>query len=303
MFNTTLDESAPAVELRVQKDLLSWVSDANLALAAPIVAYWTFSMFFNIIDVKQWFSKYRLHTPNELESMNRCTMWEVIRAVILQHVVQTLAGLVLALMEPPQMTGYEDLDLWKLQKNLHLPYSAAWIIYYIIAPGVRIFLGCVIMDTWQYTLHRTMHMNKWLYRNFHSVHHRLYVPYAFGALYNSLIEGLLLDTCGAGLSYALTGMSTRESIVFYTFSTMKTVDDHCGYQLPWDPFQLLFPNNAAFHDIHHQQFGIKTNFSQPFFVHWDNILGTKFKGTKQYIEKNRLLREQQFAEEAVRKQQ
>lgn len=39
--------------------------------------------------------------------------------------------------------------------------------------------------------------------------------------------------------------------------------------------QWLPGNNADYHDIHHQQFGIKKNFSQPYFVHWDIILGTR----------------------------
>lgn len=45
------------------------------------------------------------------------------------------------------------------------------------------------MDAWQYAMHRAFHENKFLYRNFHSHHHRLYVPYAYGALYNHPVEG------------------------------------------------------------------------------------------------------------------
>jgi sphinganine C4-monooxygenase len=73
-------------------------------------------------------------------------------------------------------------------------------------------------------------------------------------------------------------MTARQSIVFYTFSTIKTVDDHCGYALPWDPLQHMTGNNAAYHDIHHQSWGIKTNFSQPYFTVWDRFCGTMWKG-------------------------
>ena len=92
---------------------------------------------------------------------------------------------------------------------------------------------------------------------FHSRHHRLYVPYAFGALYNHPFEGFLLDTLGAGIAFKLTGMSTRQAMWFFTGSTLKTVDDHSGYALPWDPLQFITSNNAAYHDIHHQSWGIK----------------------------------------------
>ena len=59
-------------------------------------------------------------------------------------------------------------------------------------------------------------------------------------------------------------MSLREATLFFVLSTMKTVDDHSGYRIWWDPCQWLFRNNADYHDIHHQAYGIKSNFSQPF---------------------------------------
>lgn len=130
------------------------------------------------------------------------------------------------------------------------------------------------MDAWQYFMHRYMHHNKFLYRHIHSLHHRLIVPYAFGALYNHPVEGLLNDTVGGALSFLLSGMSPRASIFFFSFATIKTVDDHCGLWLPGNLFQMLFKNNTAYHDVHHQLYGSKYNFAQPFFVMWDRILGT-----------------------------
>jgi sphinganine C4-monooxygenase len=73
-------------------------------------------------------------------------------------------------------------------------------------------------------------------------------------------------------------LSPRAGLLFFVFSTVKTVDDHCGYALPWDPLQHITSNNAAYHDIHHQTWGIKSNFSQPFFTIWDRVLGTMWKG-------------------------
>lgn len=106
----------------------------------------------------------------------------------------------------------------------------------------------------------------------------MYVPYAYGALYNHPVEGFLLDTLGASIAYKLAGMNTRQGLIFFTGSTLKTVDDHCGYALPFDPLQHLTSNNAGYHDVHHQTWGIKSNFSQPFFTFWDSILGTKWTG-------------------------
>lgn len=73
-------------------------------------------------------------------------------------------------------------------------------------------------------------------------------------------------------------MSARQGLVFFVGSSIKTVDDHCGYAFPWDPLQHITSNNAAYHDIHHQSWGIKTNFSQPFLTFWDRYLNTIWSG-------------------------
>ncbi|KAL8745201.1 MAG: hypothetical protein Q9190_002634 [Brigantiaea leucoxantha] len=179
----------------------------------------------------------------------------------------------------PLFTTFEDEDYKSLTTGF-----VAWerflanAIYWFAIPLLQFAIGIIVVDTWQYFLHRAMHMNKWLYTTFHSRHHRLYVPYAYGALYNHPFEGFLLDTLGASVAYKIAGMNTRQGMLFFTGSTFKTVDDHCGYSLPWDPLQRLTSNNAGYHDVHHQSWGIKTNFSQPFFTFWDRLLGTVWTG-------------------------
>jgi len=164
------------------------------------------------------------------------------------------------------------------------PAFASWeiltakAIYYLLVPGLQLLGAIIILDTWQYFWHRGMHLNKWLYTTFHSRHHRLYVPYAYGALYNHPVEGFLLDTLGSGVGYLVMGLTARQAVIFFAVSAAKTVDDHCGYKLPWDPFQHVSGNNAAYHDIHHQSWGIKTNFSQPYFTFWDSFMGTMWQG-------------------------
>jgi sphinganine C4-monooxygenase len=36
----------------------------------------------------------------------------------------------------------------------------------------------------------------------------------------------------------------------------------------------FFPNNALYHDVHHDPRGFRKNYSQPFFTFWDKLLGT-----------------------------
>lgn len=49
------------------------------------------------------------------------------------------------------------------------PGFASWelmlasVIYWLLVPALQFGLAIVVVDTWQYFLHRAMHMNKWLY--------------------------------------------------------------------------------------------------------------------------------------------
>ncbi|KAF7796848.1 hypothetical protein EIP86_008032 [Pleurotus ostreatoroseus] len=227
----------------------------------------------------------------------------VFRAVILQQLIQTAIGLwwlekkpvgeqvdhlaAIASKAPFLVSVLKGLVGEKLGAQLWSEFgqAALYNVYWWAIPISKLLFGMFIIDTWEYFLHRAAHNNTFLYKTFHSVHHRLYVPYAYGALYNHPVEGFVLDSVGAGIAELVACLSTREAIMLFVFSTLKTVDDHCGYKLPWDPLQLMTSNNADYHDIHHQVIGIKSNFAQPFFIHWDVILGTRM--TRQDIEVRR----------------
>ncbi|KAJ9486091.1 hypothetical protein VN97_g7256 [Penicillium thymicola] len=331
----------PTYTLTARDHLLAPLPDNVLSLILPVVAYWGLSMVYHFLDVNDYFVEYRLHTPAEVLKRNKVTRWEVVRDVVLQQAIQTVAGFAFVYFDAEETVGREEYDVAVWAQRLRIaqkavpsllalvgvdaislgksisqngytmlagalaggsypdvtqsiildngvkavaPAFAGWelavagFIYWYFVPTLQFILAISIVDTWQYFLHRAMHLNRWLYVTFHSRHHRLYVPYAFGALYNHPVEGFLLDTAGTGIGFLVSGMSTRQAMWFFTMSTIKTVDDHCGYAFPWDPLQHFTSNNAAYHDIHHQSWGIKTNFSQPFFIFWDRLLGTQWTG-------------------------
>ncbi|KAI0636125.1 fatty acid hydroxylase superfamily-domain-containing protein, partial [Trametes polyzona] len=234
---------------------------------------------------------------------NLVTRTQVVWAVLLQHAIQTALGIwwieakptgeavdhVAAMLRFAPVTAsairHTFGDTLALRILAAKGAHALYTLYWWAIPASKFLLGIFIIDTWQYFLHRTVHMNGFLYRHFHSVHHRLYVPYAYGALYNHPLEGFFIDTFGALLAERIGHLSTREAMLLFGASTLKTVDDHCGYSLPWDPLQWFSGNNADYHDIHHQAIGIKSNFSQPFFVHWDVLLSTRM--TRKDIEERR----------------
>ncbi|KAM3160625.1 Sphingolipid C4-hydroxylase SUR2 [Lachancea thermotolerans] len=283
-FSFMDSDVAPEVTIRPKESLLPWLSDGCLSLALPVIAYWSFSMMFHAIDTLRLAEKFRIHPSQEVASRNKAGRMEVLREVLFQHFLQTVTGGLLVYFDPEPTTGFEARAMWEWKRALPfwVPNQAIYYGYMYGISLIKVFVGFCIIDSWQYWLHRLMHNNKTLYKMYHSRHHRLYVPYAYGALYNSPTEGFLLDTLGTGIAAIVTKLTHREQIALFTFATLKTVDDHCGYALPWDPFQWIFPNNAVYHDIHHQQFGIKTNFAQPFFTLWDQLCGTKFHGLEQY---------------------
>ncbi|CAL0315178.1 unnamed protein product [Lupinus luteus] len=229
------------------------ISDELLGTFAPIVVYWIYSGIYVVLGL--FSENYRLHSKQDEDEKNLVSKFDVVKGVLLQQVVQAVVATLLFMV-----TGNDSQDT---NQNASLLVSARQFI-----------TGMLVMDTWQYFMHRYMHHNKFLYKHIHSRHHRLIVPYSFGAMYNHPVEGLLLDTIGGALSFLISGMSPRASIFFFSFATMKTVDDHCGLWLPGNLFHIFFNNNSAYHDIHHQLYGNKYNYSQPFFVMWDRILGT-----------------------------
>lgn len=231
-----------------------YVSDEFVATFAPIVVYWVYGGLYHLLPPLE---KYRLHTKQEENEKNLVPLSSVIKTVLLQHLIQAaIAQFVFRLT-----SNTSSLKIKDVQPSIPIQM-------------IQIIIAMLIMDTWQYFGHRYMHQNKFLYKHVHSRHHRLVVPYAIGAMYNHPVEGLLLDTFSGAISYLMSGMTARTSIIFFCFAVIKGVDDHCGLWLPGNILHLFFQNNTSYHDIHHQLHGTKYNFSQPFFSIWDKLLGT-----------------------------
>jgi len=214
----------PEYTLKPLPPLVPWASDAVLALVLPIAGYWIVSLAYHLIDVYELFSQYRLHTPAEVLKRNHVTRYEVFRDVIVQQVIQTIAGLALSWWDEQATFGKADYDVaWYAQKlrlaqravpvivsavgvnptglaskiaaahpmlaavlrgghypglvqtmalrgqEFIVPAFASWelavasTLYWYAIPAFQFVSAIVILDSWEYTLHRAMHMNKWLY--------------------------------------------------------------------------------------------------------------------------------------------
>ena len=76
-----------------------------------------------------------------------------------------LAGAVLGGRYPSGST----MNLIDKSTNSVVPTFAGWelalasAIYWVLVPLLQFGVAIIVVDTWQYFLHRAMHMNKWLY--------------------------------------------------------------------------------------------------------------------------------------------
>lgn len=201
----------PAYTLAPLPQLVPWASDAAIQTALPIVGYWAVSLIFHLIDVYDFFARYRLHTPAEVLKRNHVTRWEVFRDVVLQQVIQSIALIGLSYYDDAPTTGTADYDMaWYAQKlrlaQRAVPFvlsmlgldptvlaaklattqptlaaivagghytdltafaswevAAASFLYWYAVPAIQFAAAIIIIDAWEYMLHRAMHMNKWLY--------------------------------------------------------------------------------------------------------------------------------------------
>jgi sphinganine C4-monooxygenase len=231
----------------------------------PILSYWIVAFAYDLLDLLP--SSFLMGLVGfcrvkrkERGKENPISKWHVIQRVLLQHAIQFALAFGVMLVDPDQCEAKPPRS-WPMTV-------------------LEFVLGMLIMDTWQFWIHRWMHVNTYLYKHVHSTHHSLLIPYAYGALYNHPVEALLLDTVGGVVTLYASNMSCAVGAWFMNFATIKTVLDHCGYTSPLNPLHDLFPNSSSYHDVHHDIKHIKKNFSQPFFTHWDWIMGSYMSPTE-----------------------
>lgn len=132
LMNTTTHPAEPT--LTPVPPFLPPLSDQVLLLLLPIVAYWSFSLFFHFLDTHDLLSQYRLHTPAEVLKRNHVTRREVVRDVILQQAIQTVVGYILTLTEPEEMRGAEGIEVLSLYSRL--VWAEGWLRRALAIAGI-----------------------------------------------------------------------------------------------------------------------------------------------------------------------
>ncbi|XP_047072514.1 sphinganine C4-monooxygenase 1-like [Lolium rigidum] len=231
------------------------VEDA-VAAVVPIVVYWAYSGVHMALGHARVIDKYRLNSKDEEDSKNMVSKRAVLANVLTQHAMQLAAVAVLTVL-----TGGGR--------------GRATATSYLTAAR-QIAVAVVVFDAYRYAWHRLAHRNRFIYRHLHSWHHRIVVPYAFGAIYGHPLEALIADTAGGSLAVLASGLSSSSpcaTAVFLTLCTVQGIDIHCGLSLLPRRLRWVW-NGAAHHGVHHLPRGVRHNFSDLFFVTWDMVFGT-----------------------------
>jgi hypothetical protein len=109
------------------------VPEWTMILSPPIL-YWTYSTFFYILSKLELTTVelHRIPTHQNMRPQNRVTVQTVLKTVLFQHIVQTIGGIILAILTRPNDLAERSIE--------PLPVMI-----------FKIFLGTVIMDAYQVT--------------------------------------------------------------------------------------------------------------------------------------------------------
>jgi len=111
----------------------------------------------------------------------------------------------------------------------------------------------VIEDFYFYWIHRFLH-HKRVYKYVHKVHHEHKYPFGIAAEYAHPVETFFLGI-GTLLGPLFFAKHMVTLWVWLFFRLLETVEDHSGYDVPWNPTNLIpFWGGAVHHDFHHKTF-------------------------------------------------
>lgn len=167
------------------------------------------------------------------------------------------------------------------------PYPSLWTHVWQVAVG---YLG---FDLMFYFSHRLMH-HKMLYKHCHKMHHQFHTPIGTACAWEHIIETIVqllqyyLPIGFAGYMNRHNGGLHISTLFFHhCFRWIETVDSHSGYELPFSPFNLLWPifGGSRMHDYHHREFN--GNYGSSFI--WDRLFGTDVGFWKEVFEEGGFL--------------
>ncbi|KAL5705874.1 sphingolipid C4-monooxygenase [Ranunculus cassubicifolius] len=136
-------------------------SDETFGILIPIISYWLYGYLLESLG--ELFPTYRIRNKEEDRQQNKLVSRKhVIIGVLVQQGFQALVACTLY-----HLTNKKDN---KDESGLLMVAISAF----------QIIIAMIVMDVWQYLLHRIMHQSHYLYKHIHSYHHRVVAPSAGG---------------------------------------------------------------------------------------------------------------------------
>ncbi|XP_067879364.1 cholesterol 25-hydroxylase-like protein [Heterodontus francisci] len=153
--------------------------------------------------------------------------------------------------------------------------QAPTVLQLVTGVALCLLLFDLLFFLWHLLHHRVPLLYRWL----HSLHHQHGSTFSLSAQYASAWEILCLQLLAVSTPCLLTCHPLTE-MTFFLLNIWLSVEDHCGYDLPWSthkivPFGIL--GGAPFHDLHHEKF--RCNYA-PYFTHWDKLFRTYRKPSR-----------------------
>lgn len=214
---------------------------------------WYFGCFvpWLICDAIPWCRRYKLQ-PNVVNDWG--SVWACTKHLLMSHFFFQLPMLLVFRLVAQQRMG--------MVVSGPLPPISEWLWQ---IPAFFMF-----EDFYFYWVHRLLH-HPLLYPKVHKVHHLHKAPFGIAAEYAHPIETMFLGV-GFFIGPLLYCRHLATLWVWVAFRLWETIEDHSGFDLPFNPTNLIpFWAGANHHDHHHRTF--QGNYAAV-FVFWDYIFGT-----------------------------
>ena len=145
-------------------------------------------------------------------------------------------------------------------------------IAHIVIP---VFIIFIIDDIFFYFVHKLIHVNKFLYKKIHRIHHEANMPIAIDYIYAHPLEWMV------GYIGPFIGILLYGGISIYTFwlyliiRNMHEIFIHSGINSSSFLYKIIpFAADNKHHDLHHEKYNC--NYAST-FTFWDRVFKTQLK--------------------------
>jgi methylsterol monooxygenase len=188
------------------------------------------------------------------------TQWFIFDAMNVDHVI------ILPVVVLVCVVAYRLLSIDKDWSTI----PPIWVIL------IQIQVARVVREFLRYWGHRAMHAGA-LYKYIHKKHHEFKYPFSLVGEYahpvENLFHGVIPILSGLIAAWYLFGLHMVMIFADLFYATLLSVEEHTGYNLPWNhdywPFLSWMNGGSLHHDMHHKD--LNGNFGERWL---DKLFGT-----------------------------